>query len=72
MMKAKADDRERTGLSPYVLKWAKETPEVLLWSHKSVFSTPVNGLDIFGVAEPDKPETTNAGDTADTSHTGAA
>jgi hypothetical protein len=71
-VKTTSDDRQRGGLSPFVLKWAEETPEGLLWSQKSVFSAPVNGLDIFQVAEPDKPETTGGGDTADTSHTGAA
>jgi hypothetical protein len=44
---------------PFVLKWAEETPESLLGSLQSVFSPPVNGLDVcLAVLEPDHCEST--------------
>ena len=41
-----AEDRKGRSVRPFVLKWAEETPESLFWSHRSVFSPPVNGLDV--------------------------
>jgi hypothetical protein len=61
-----ADDRKRESVRPFVLKWAERTPESLLGSHRSVFSPPVNGLDVYlAVQEADTCETTTPGDTAD-------
>ena len=61
-----AEDGKERSVRPFVLKWAEETPESLFWSHRSVFSPPVNGLDVYlTVREADTCETTTPGDTAD-------
>jgi hypothetical protein len=60
----------KVSVRPFVLKWAENTPEELLWGRMSVFSEAVKGLDISLAIEGDKPESTGNVDTADTSHTG--
>jgi hypothetical protein len=59
----------RMGLQPFVLRWAEQSPGELLWSERSVFSAPVNGLDISMSSEPEHPETTGPRDMADTTLT---
>jgi len=66
-----ANDRQTPSVRPFVLKWAETAPESLLWSHRSVFSPSVNGLDVFMAIETDKCETTGnePGGTADSTKT---
>jgi hypothetical protein len=59
----------RAGCKPFVLKWAEESPPEQLWSERSVFSAPVNGLDTVTATEADHVETTGQADTADCTHT---
>ena len=63
------EEKETTALKPFVLKWAEQAPVELLWSRNSVFSTPVNGLDISMVMVPDYPESTGGADTHDSTST---
>jgi hypothetical protein len=61
------DNGKKSGFSPFVLKWAEKTPEGLLWSHRSVFSPAVNGLDVYLVTGTDNRETTGtSNESADT------
>ena len=65
-----AEDRKSRSVRPFVLKWAETAPESFLWSHKSVFSPTVTGLDVFMATETDKCETTGAtNETADSTKT---
>jgi hypothetical protein len=54
-----------TRVEPFVLKWAEQAPAESLWSRQSVFSAPVNGLDISMATETEHPETTGGHDTQD-------
>jgi len=65
-----AADRKKESVRPFVLKWAETAPESFLWSHRSVFSPTVNGLDVFMATETDKCETTGSqNETADSTKT---
>jgi hypothetical protein len=70
MPPAIAEDKSTpAGLKPFALKWAEEAPAQQLWSQRSVFSAPVNGLDIAMVGEPENHETTGGPDMLDTTST---
>jgi hypothetical protein len=63
------DDQKSKSVRPFVLKWAENAPENFSWSHRSLFSSAVNGLEIYLVLESDKPESTGTGETADSTNT---
>ena len=64
------EEKETTALKPFVLPEMGGTGSLeLLWSRNSVFSTPVNGLDISMVMVPDYPESTGGADTHDSTST---
>jgi hypothetical protein len=68
--KITVDEHKGDRLRPFVLKWAETAPESLLWSHRSVFSPTVNGLDVYMATETDKCETTGTtNETADSTKT---
>jgi hypothetical protein len=70
MPAAIAEDKTTpAGLKPFVLKWAEDTPPEQLWSQRSVFSTPVHGLDVAMVGEPENVESTGHVDRSDTTAT---
>jgi hypothetical protein len=65
-----SEDRRTKSVRPFVLKWAETAPESFLWSHRSVFSPTVNGLDVYMATETDKCETTGTvNETADSTKT---
>jgi hypothetical protein len=49
---------ENTDFSPFSLKWAEQAPAELLWTHRSLFSPTINGLELHQATETDNPETT--------------
>jgi hypothetical protein len=63
------EDQENNSVCPFVLKWAESAPESSFWSHRSLFCSAVNGLDIYLVTEGDKPESTGNPETADCTNT---
>jgi len=67
--KHKEDSAPQATLEPFVLKWAEEAPADWIWSERSVFSGPVNGLDVSMLMESDHVETTGERDTADSTNT---
>jgi hypothetical protein len=60
------EGKTRAALQPFVLRWAEDAPEEMLWSRESVFSPPVRGLDGATLAQCDHLERTLPGDTQDT------
>lgn len=64
-----ADKGKNSGVTPFTLRWAESAPESSFWSHRSLFCSAVNGLDIYLVTEGDKPESTGNPETADCTNT---
>jgi hypothetical protein len=63
------DKGKSSGVTPFTLKWAESAPESSFWSHRSLFCSAVNGLDIYLAIEGDKPESTGNPETADCTNT---